>query len=135
MKMLMIVARDSMVSELEELLRGISAYTIINNAMGKGLLVKCMGPFSSLTSIPSFFRFSHPIKPRGQSARLRRFTQHRGNRFPSRCLRSLVKSTCRAMSFLASGRHRRSFKNIGLRALGGKERIKPQVETEMEDAS
>ena len=47
MKMLMIVARDSMLSELEKLLRenGISAYTIINNVMGKGLTGKVHGTF------------------------------------------------------------------------------------------
>jgi nitrogen regulatory protein PII len=39
MKMLLIVARDSMFSELEALLRenGISAYTTINNVKGTGL--------------------------------------------------------------------------------------------------
>ena len=47
MKMLMIVARDSMLSELEELLRdnGISAYTIINKVMGQGLTGKLYGTF------------------------------------------------------------------------------------------
>jgi len=47
MKMLMIVARDSMLSELEELLRdnGINAYTIINNVMGKGLTGRLYGTF------------------------------------------------------------------------------------------
>jgi len=47
MKMLMIVARDSMLSELEELLRenGISGYTIIKNAMGKGLTGRVYGDF------------------------------------------------------------------------------------------
>jgi len=47
MKMLMIVARDSMLSELEDLLRnnGINAYTIINNVMGKGLTGRLYGTF------------------------------------------------------------------------------------------
>ena len=47
MKMLMIVARDSMVSELEKLLQdnGTSAYTIIKNAMGKGLTGRVYGDF------------------------------------------------------------------------------------------
>ena len=47
MKMLFIVARDSMLSELEKLLQenGISAYTIINNVMGKGLTGKVHGTF------------------------------------------------------------------------------------------
>jgi nitrogen regulatory protein PII len=47
MKMLFIVARDSMLSELEELLRdnGISAYTIINNVKGQGLTGKLYGTF------------------------------------------------------------------------------------------
>lgn len=47
MKMLIIVARDSMLSELEEHLRsnGISAYTIINNVMGKGLTGGVYGTF------------------------------------------------------------------------------------------
>ncbi|MGH7182923.1 MAG: P-II family nitrogen regulator [Nitrospiraceae bacterium] len=43
----MIVARDSMLSELEERLRdnGISAYTIINDVMGKGLTGRLHGTF------------------------------------------------------------------------------------------
>ena len=47
MKMLIIVARESMLSELEELLRdnGISAYTIINHVMGKGLTGSVYGTF------------------------------------------------------------------------------------------
>ena len=47
MKMLFIVARDSMLSELEKLLRdnGISAYTIISNVMGKGLAGTVYGTF------------------------------------------------------------------------------------------
>ena len=47
MKMLMIVARDSMVRELEELLRdnGISAYTIIKDAIGMGLTGRVYGDF------------------------------------------------------------------------------------------
>jgi len=47
MKMPVIVARDSMLSELEELLRdnGISAYTIISNVMGKGLTGRLYGTF------------------------------------------------------------------------------------------
>lgn len=47
MKMLLIVARDSMLSMLEKLLRdnGISAYTIISNVMGKGLTGSVSGTF------------------------------------------------------------------------------------------
>ena len=47
MKMLFIVARDSMLNELEELLRdnGISAYTIISNVTGKGLTGVVYGTF------------------------------------------------------------------------------------------
>jgi nitrogen regulatory protein PII len=47
MKMLIIVGRDSMLSELEELLRenGITAYTIISNVMGKGLTGRVSGTF------------------------------------------------------------------------------------------
>ena len=47
MKMLLIVARDSMLSELEALLRenGISAYTIISNVKGTGLTGKVDGAF------------------------------------------------------------------------------------------
>lgn len=47
MKILIIVARDSMLSGLEELLRdnGISAYTIIRNVMGKGLSGRVYGSF------------------------------------------------------------------------------------------
>ena len=103
MKMLLIVARDSMLSELEALLRenGISAYTIISNVKGTGLTGRVDGAFLKPDINSIIFRFSHPIKQTRQSARSRRFTQPRGNRFPSRCLRFLVKNTCRAMSFLA----------------------------------
>ena len=47
MKMLLIVARDSMLSELEELLRenGISAYTIISDVKGTGLTGRVDGAF------------------------------------------------------------------------------------------
>jgi len=47
MKMLLIVARDSMLSELKELLRdnGISAYTIISQVMVKGLTGRVYGTF------------------------------------------------------------------------------------------
>ena len=47
MKMLLIVGRDSMLSELEALLRenGISAYTIISNVMGTGLTGRVDGAF------------------------------------------------------------------------------------------
>jgi nitrogen regulatory protein PII len=47
MKMLLIVARDSMLSELEALLRenGISAYTIISNVKGTGLTGRVDGAF------------------------------------------------------------------------------------------
>ena len=45
--MLLIVARDSMLSELEALLRenGISAYTIISNVKGTGLTGRVDGAF------------------------------------------------------------------------------------------
>jgi len=47
MKTLMIVARDSMVTELEELLQknGINAYSVINKVEGKGETGK-VGAFS-----------------------------------------------------------------------------------------
>ncbi len=47
MKMLIIVARDSMLSELEELLRdnGIGAYTIVSHVLGKGLTGRVYGTF------------------------------------------------------------------------------------------
>ena len=47
MKMLLIVARDSMFSELEALVRenGISAYTIISNVKGTGLTGRVDGAF------------------------------------------------------------------------------------------
>lgn len=47
MKMLIIVARDSMLSELEELLRanGISGYTILSHVLGKGLTGRVYGSF------------------------------------------------------------------------------------------
>ena len=45
--MLLIVVRDSMLSELEALLRenGISAYTIISNVKGTGLIGRVDGAF------------------------------------------------------------------------------------------
>jgi nitrogen regulatory protein PII len=47
MKMLLIVVRDSMLSELEALLRehGISAYTIISDVKGTGLTGRVDGAF------------------------------------------------------------------------------------------
>ena len=47
MKTLVIVARDSMLGELEELLQvnGINAYTILNNVMGKGVTGRVHGTF------------------------------------------------------------------------------------------
>ena len=47
MKMLIIVARESMLSELEELLRdiGINAYTILSNVKGKGVTGRVHGTF------------------------------------------------------------------------------------------
>jgi nitrogen regulatory protein PII len=47
MKMLLIVARDSLLSELEALLRenGITAYTIISNVKGTGLTGRVDGAF------------------------------------------------------------------------------------------
>ncbi|HJT19038.1 MAG TPA: hypothetical protein VJ746_01130 [Nitrospira sp.] len=47
MKMLIIVARDSMLSELENLLRdnGIVGYTILNHVLGKGLTGRVYGTF------------------------------------------------------------------------------------------
>lgn len=47
MKMLIIVARDSMIGELEELLRDndIHAYTILSHVLGKGLTGRVYGTF------------------------------------------------------------------------------------------
>jgi nitrogen regulatory protein PII len=47
MKMLIVVARESMLSELEELLRnnGINAYTILSNVQGKGVTGRVHGTF------------------------------------------------------------------------------------------
>ena len=47
MKMLIIVARGSMLSELEELLRnnGISGYTILSRVLGKGVTGRVHGTF------------------------------------------------------------------------------------------
>jgi len=47
MKMLIVVARESMLSELEELLRvnGINAYTILTNVKGKGITGRVYGTF------------------------------------------------------------------------------------------
>ncbi|CUS36332.1 P-II family nitrogen regulator [Candidatus Nitrospira nitrificans] len=47
MKTLIIVARDSMISDLEELLQsnGVKAYTIMSNVMGKGVTGRVFGTF------------------------------------------------------------------------------------------
>jgi nitrogen regulatory protein PII len=47
MKTLIIVARDSMVSDLENLLQenGVKAYTIMSNVMGKGVSGRVFGTF------------------------------------------------------------------------------------------
>ncbi len=47
MKNLTIVARDCMITSLEEVLRknGVTAYTIVNNVMGKGLHGRVYGTF------------------------------------------------------------------------------------------
>lgn len=47
MKTLIIVARDSMLSDLEELLHknGVTAYTILSNVMGKGVSGRVYGTF------------------------------------------------------------------------------------------
>ena len=47
MKTLIIVARDSMLSDLEGLLQsnGVMAYTILNNVMGKGVTGRMYGTF------------------------------------------------------------------------------------------
>ena len=50
MKTLVIVARDSMLTELEELLHnnGVNAYTIVSNATGKAVTGKVYGTFLHL---------------------------------------------------------------------------------------
>ena len=47
MRTLIIVARDSMLSDLEELLQnnGVKAYTIMSNVMGKGVSGRVFGTF------------------------------------------------------------------------------------------
>jgi len=47
MKTLIIVARDSMLGDLEELLQsnGVTAYTILSNVMGKGVTGRMYGTF------------------------------------------------------------------------------------------
>jgi len=47
MKTLIIVARDSMLGELEKLLNdtGVNAYTILSNVMGKGVTGRVFGTF------------------------------------------------------------------------------------------
>jgi nitrogen regulatory protein PII len=47
MKTLIIVARDSMLSNLEEFLQsnGVTAYSILNNVMGKGVTGRMSGTF------------------------------------------------------------------------------------------
>jgi len=49
MKTLIIVARDSMLSDLEAFLQsnGVTAYTILNNVMGKGVTGRMYGTFLS----------------------------------------------------------------------------------------
>jgi hypothetical protein len=103
MKMLLIVVRDSMLSELEALLRenGIRAYTIISDVKGTGLTGRVDGAFLKPDINSIIFSVLPSDHADRQSARSRRFTQPKGNRFPSRCLRSLVRNTCRTMSFLA----------------------------------
>src|SRR4029077_11135856 len=102
MKMLLIVVRDSMLSELEALLRenGIRAHTIISDVKSTGLTGRVDGAFLK----PDINSIIFSVLPSDHADRavgaLRRFTQSRGNRFPSRCLRSLVRNTCRTMRFL-----------------------------------
>lgn len=47
MRILIIVARDSMLADLEELLHknGVKAYTILSNVMGKGVTGRVYGTF------------------------------------------------------------------------------------------
>jgi hypothetical protein len=47
MKILIIVCRDSMISDLEKLLQsnGVAAYTILSNVMGKGVTGRVYGTF------------------------------------------------------------------------------------------
>jgi len=47
MKSLFIVARDSMISDLEELLQnnGVKAYTVLSNALGQGVSGRVFGTF------------------------------------------------------------------------------------------
>ena len=47
MRILIIVARDSMLSDLEKLLHnnGVTAYTILSNVMGKGVTGRVYGTF------------------------------------------------------------------------------------------
>jgi hypothetical protein len=69
MKMLLIVVRDSMLSELEALLRenGISAYTIISDVKGTGLTGRVDGAFLK-PDINSIIFFGSPIRSSRQGS-------------------------------------------------------------------
>jgi len=103
MKMLLIVVRDSMLSELEALLRenGISAYTIISDVKGTGLTGRVDGAFLK----PDINSIIFSVLPSDHADRtvsaLTALHTAQGQPIPLRCLRSLVRNTCRTMSFLA----------------------------------
>ena len=67
MKTLIIVARDSMLSDLEELLQrnGVTAYTILNNVMGKGVTGRMYGTFLN----PDINAIIFAVLPSGQADR------------------------------------------------------------------
>jgi nitrogen regulatory protein PII len=62
MKTLIIVARDSMLSNLEEFLQsnGVTAYSILNNVMGKGVTGRLYGTFLSPDSNAIIFAVLPP---------------------------------------------------------------------------
>lgn len=67
MKTLIIVARDSMLNDLEELLQsnGVTAYTILSNVMGKGVTGRMYGTFLN----PDINAIIFAVLPSGQADR------------------------------------------------------------------
>ena len=109
MKMLIIVARESMLGELEQLLRenGIIGYTILNHVLGKGAPGKMVGTFFQ----PDINSIIFAVLPSNQADRavsaLTAFHTARGlatqgQPVPIKVFTLLVKNTCNSPFYLAS---------------------------------
>ena len=103
MRTVIIVARDSMLSDLEELLHrnGIKAYTILSNVKGKGITGKMYGTFLNPTINTIIFSVLPPDEADRAISALKtlheeRKGRHMGNISPSRCFLLPAKSTCRS---------------------------------------